>query len=115
VFYFIAPYLDYDESKERGKWYCRQLYAIMCTRIHLHLDWEAQSIRDAVLNSKEELLNFCEGIVLGTHQFDKVCPKQKLMTKSPQKLPAEGDRFHILEKMPADCDSEPENIDDLDA
>jgi hypothetical protein len=39
VFLFVEGYLDFDTSTDLGKWYMNEIYANLCMRIKLHLDW----------------------------------------------------------------------------
>ena len=60
----MKDYLDYDHTKKKGQQYCRQLYAMLCVRIHLHIDWLAQAVRHHYTDSREELMAFVKGMVM---------------------------------------------------
>jgi hypothetical protein len=117
VFKFMESYMDYDKSHARGKWYCRQIYGIVCTRIHLHVNWLGEEVRHRYINSRDEVMGFVKGMIISTKIFDKIgrhyffekpgkVPKQKGVGKTRQPLPTLGDRFHILDELPLDSESE---------
>jgi hypothetical protein len=92
-------------------------------RVHLHLDWENEELRAARANSKDELLDFCKSLVLGTDKFDEInreyfhllpgrLPKQKAAKNTAKIIEKEGERFHILEEMPDDSEAERETEQD---
>jgi hypothetical protein len=53
VFSFMEHYLDYDKSKPSGQWYCKTLYAIVCTRAFYHIKFLDEPVGDKILNSRK--------------------------------------------------------------
>ena len=84
VFYFMKPILDLDKSSPLGQWYCRELYAMLCTRVHLHTDWLKSEVRHYYLNSRQELMDFVKGMVIGCEGFEAV--EKKHFKELPGKL-----------------------------
>ncbi|PMD37432.1 hypothetical protein L207DRAFT_636132 [Hyaloscypha variabilis F] len=116
VFFFMEPYLDFDRSKDGGRWYCKTVYTILCTRVFYHIDFLNEKVGNKFLNSRDELMDFVKKMVL-TGEFNKIkrrhfyqkagkLPKQCREKKPEVTLPTLGDRYHILTPMPDDSEDD---------
>jgi hypothetical protein len=111
MFSFARRYVDVTGSSPRGKFYMESVYAMVCARIHLHIDWlDMEGPKEIFRDSREEIIAFIQGLVTTVEEFDvierkhfKLLPgkisKQKQKAK-PKILPQLGDRMHLVGTMP---------------
>lgn len=121
VFYFMNSILDYDKSSRLGKWYCRELYAILCTRVHLHINWKKDEYRHYYRNSRNEVMDFMKGMIVKCEAFANIekrhfkelpgkLAKQKKVPRVPILVPTFGDRFHITSQPPLFDEEDTEGV-----
>ncbi|KAI9748115.1 MAG: hypothetical protein M4579_007310 [Chaenotheca gracillima] len=114
VFWFMTGYLEFDSSKPLGKYYCKHLYANLCSRVKLHLDWKsaAASGSAGTANNRTELLGFVDVMALSAmfdgvnkNQFVELTNRTARQKRAPKRktclLPDEDEHFHIDEQPPA--------------
>jgi hypothetical protein len=88
------------------------VYANFCIRIYGFVKWSDKKIQDATVDSKEEILDFIDTMVIHKvydvvtrdkfYEKRPVIAKQKQPTTKGKVLPKDGDRFHILEPAPVE-------------
>jgi hypothetical protein len=103
-FSFIKHYVDLDKSHQEGKIYAKNIYANLCMRVKLNIDWHKDG-KLGEINSDADLNEFISGMAINgafdhvkRHHFVEVIRKRtksKAPIKAPAKTPKEGERFHI--------------------
>lgn len=114
IFTMMKNYIDIDAPNTKdfnggfGRWYVRQVYANLCMRIKLYLEYDPKI--NGLKDTRSEIFKFI-GDMACSDRFNDIersdfkeiyitRSRQKAPITRPDDLPKEGERFHILKEAP---------------